>query len=104
MFGLLPASSYGYVPIVEIAEKLDGHSVASTTERYLSNRDLGFLLGDIDAKLDPFMQSLYDNLAVKNTGNGNSTSGVRNREFLQSNQVEVTPLAYIRAPRLLYCG
>ena len=30
----------------------------------LSNRDLGFLPGDIDAKLEPYMQPRYDNLAV----------------------------------------
>ena len=30
----------------------------------LSNRDLGYLPGDLDAKLDPFMQPLFDNLAV----------------------------------------
>jgi PhoH-like ATPase len=70
----------------------------------LSNRDLGFLPGDIDAKLDPFMQPLYDNLAVMNSGNtngsGNANASVRNKEFLQTNQVEVTPLAYIRGRSL----
>ena len=68
----------------------------------LSNRDLGFLPGDIDAKLDPFMQPLYDNLAVMNPGNGNGSgnASVRNKEFLQSSQVEVTPLAYIRGRSL----
>jgi PhoH-like ATPase len=30
----------------------------------LSNRDLGFLPGDIGDKLDPYMQPLYDNLTV----------------------------------------
>ena len=30
----------------------------------LSNRDLGFLPGDISDKLDPYMQPLYDNLTV----------------------------------------
>jgi len=30
----------------------------------LSNRDLGFLPGDIADKLDPYMQPLYDNLTV----------------------------------------
>ena len=30
----------------------------------LSNRDLGFLPGDIDAKLEPYMQPLFDNLKV----------------------------------------
>ena len=30
----------------------------------LSNRDLGFLPGDVGEKLDPYMQPLYDNLTV----------------------------------------
>jgi len=66
----------------------------------LSNRDLGYLPGDIDAKLDPYMQPLYDNLAVMNNSSGNGNTANRNREFLQSNQVEVTPLAYIRGRSL----
>jgi len=66
----------------------------------LSNRDLGFLPGDIDAKLDPYMQPLYDNLAVMNTKQGNGTNNVRSRDYLQANQVEVTPLAYIRGRSL----
>ena len=66
----------------------------------LSNRDLGFLPGDIEAKLDPYMQPLYDNLAVMHPTNGNGPASVRSRDFLQSNQVEVTPLAYIRGRSL----
>ena len=30
----------------------------------LGNRDLGYLPGDVAAKLDPYMQPLYDNLGV----------------------------------------
>mmetsp|Transcript_40414 Transcript_40414/g.65552 ORF Transcript_40414/g.65552 Transcript_40414/m.65552 type:complete len:761 (+) Transcript_40414:58-2340(+) len=30
----------------------------------LSNRDLGYLPGDMNAKIDPYMQPLYDNLGV----------------------------------------
>ena len=30
----------------------------------LSNRDMGYLPGDIQSKLDPYMQPLWDNLAV----------------------------------------
>ena len=66
----------------------------------VSNRELGFLPGDIDAKLDPYMQPIYDNLAVMNPGNSNGNASVRSREFLQTNHVEVTPLAYIRGRSL----
>ncbi|MCP4022355.1 MAG: ribonuclease, partial [Desulfobacteraceae bacterium] len=30
----------------------------------LSNKDIGFLPGDVESKLDPYMQPLYDNLSV----------------------------------------
>jgi len=30
----------------------------------LSNKDIGFLPGDIQSKLEPYMQPLYDNLGV----------------------------------------
>jgi len=49
----------------------------------LSNKDLGFLPGDIDAKLDPYMQPLYDNLAVICPQKGDGTSSLRGQEFLK---------------------
>ena len=66
----------------------------------LSNRDLGYLPGDIASKMDPYMQPIFDNIAVMNPTLGNGNTANRTREFLQSNQVEVTPLAYIRGRSL----
>lgn len=66
----------------------------------LSNRDLGFLPGDIDAKLDPYMQPLYDNLAVMKHPIGEANGYQRGPELLAANHVEVTPLAYIRGRSL----
>ncbi|MFO0975764.1 MAG: PhoH family protein [Planctomycetaceae bacterium] len=69
----------------------------------LSNRDLGFLPGDISAKLDPYMQPLYDNMAVMKhplaelSGHG---SAPKVQDLLAANQLEVTPLAYIRGRSL----
>lgn len=69
----------------------------------LSNRDLGFLPGDISAKLDPYMQPLYDNMAVMKhplselAGHG---SAPKVQDLLAANQLEVTPLAYIRGRSL----
>ncbi len=64
----------------------------------LSNRDLGFLPGDVSAKLDPYMQPLYDNAAVimQQMGESSMTSS----EFLSTNSVEISPLAYIRGRTL----
>lgn len=64
----------------------------------LSNRDLGFLPGDIGAKLDPYMQPLYDNVAVVMQQMGETAQ--TSQEFLNANQVEISPLAYIRGRTL----
>lgn len=66
----------------------------------LSNRDLGFLPGDISAKLDPYMQPLYDNLAVIRHQLGESDAAHRIQEMLENQKLEITPLAYIRGRSL----
>lgn len=69
----------------------------------LSNRDLGFLPGDIQAKLDPYMQPLYDNMAVMQqplAGNGQAQAAPKVQDLLAANHLEVTPLAYIRGRSL----
>ena len=67
----------------------------------LSNRDLGFLPGDIAAKLDPYMQPLYDNMAVMRHPLSELTGGApRVQDLLAANHLEVTPLAYIRGRSL----
>jgi len=67
----------------------------------LSNRDLGFLPGDIDAKIDPYMQPLFDNLAVIREGVGiDSKAGARIARMQEDGKLLVTPLAYIRGRSL----
>ncbi len=65
----------------------------------LSNKDIGFLPGDIQSKLDPYMQPLYDNLSVIDGGhngkNGNG-QGRRIKELLDEEKIVITPLSYIR--------
>tara|TARA_B100000686_G_scaffold99865_1_gene107067 strand:- start:99214 stop:100542 length:1329 start_codon:yes stop_codon:yes gene_type:complete len=67
----------------------------------LSNRDLGFLPGDIQSKLDPYMQPLFDNLSVirhqfKKTDN----RALKINEMLEDEKLLITPLAYIRGRSL----
>ena len=66
----------------------------------LSNRDLGFLPGDISAKLDPYMQPLYDNLSVMCAHLGESDIRSKLDDLLVKYKLEVTPLAYIRGRSL----
>jgi PhoH-like ATPase len=65
----------------------------------LSNKDIGFLPGDIQSKLDPYMQPLYDNLSViESNQNGKNTNGRgrRVKELLDEEKIVITPLSYIR--------
>ncbi len=67
----------------------------------LSNRDIGFLPGDISSKLSPYMEPLYDNLKFIQT-----QFREKDREFktitdaLENEKIVVAPLAYIRGRSL----
>jgi PhoH-like ATPase len=67
----------------------------------LSNRDLGFLPGDIADKLDPYMQPLYDNLTVIRHQCGEDTQAAKRIvDMRESEKLMITPLAYIRGRSL----
>jgi PhoH-like ATPase len=67
----------------------------------LSNRDLGFLPGDIGAKLEPYVQPLYDNLAViRHQFDERDPNAQRIGEMLTNEKLLITPLAYIRGRSL----
>ena len=67
----------------------------------LSNRDLGFLPGDIHSKLDPYMQPLFDNLSViRHQFKSNERPAQRINEMLEEEKLLITPLAYIRGRSL----
>ena len=68
----------------------------------LSNKDMGFLPGDIPAKLDPYMQPLYDNLAViQNQFSENDARHQKIREMLEEEKLVISPLSYIRGRSLV---
>lgn len=67
----------------------------------LSNKDLGFLPGDIQSKLDPYMQPLFDNLAViRHQFKHNDKRTGKINEMLEQDKLLITPLAYIRGRSL----
>jgi PhoH-like ATPase len=67
----------------------------------LSNRDLGYLPGDMKAKVDPYMQALWDNLKhIKNQFKESDKEFRAIDEMVQSEKIVVTPLAYIRGRSL----
>lgn len=67
----------------------------------LSNKDLGFLPGDIKEKIGPYMQPLFDNLGViKSKYSQQSRENQFIDEMLKTERLIITPLAYIRGRSL----
>lgn len=67
----------------------------------LSNRDIGFLPGDVRAKLDPYMQPLYDNLTVIRHQFAPGAAESENiQKMLDMEKLVISPLAYIRGRSL----
>ena len=67
----------------------------------LSNRDIGYLPGDISSKLDPYMKPLYDNLGVIQSQFAETDSQYsRITKFLEEGKLVIEPLAYIRGRSL----
>jgi len=67
----------------------------------LGNRDLGYLPGDVDEKIGPYMQPLFDNLSViKQKFKMQSKEHSRIEEMQQTEKLMITPLAYIRGRSL----
>lgn len=68
----------------------------------LSNKDSGFLPGDIQAKLNPYMQPLFDNLGViQNQYSETDPKNNKIKELLDENKLVIEPLAYIRGRSLV---
>lgn len=64
-------------------------------------KDIGFLPGDVDEKMAPWMQPLYDNLEyLLIAGGGRRRSSRGFEELLDSGQIQVEPLTYIRGRSL----
>ncbi len=67
----------------------------------LSNRDLGFLPGDIQDKLDPYMQPLFDNLnVIRHQFRESEQHAEVIRKMLDEERLVITPLSYIRGRSL----
>lgn len=63
----------------------------------LSNKDLGFLPGDVASKLDPYMQPLYDNLSVIQSQFNESNGHAKQiKQLIEEEKIIITPISYIR--------
>lgn len=67
----------------------------------LSNKDIGYLPGDIKTKLNPYMEPLFDNLKfIKNQYNENDKEHKNFDIMLEKEKLLISPLAYIRGRSL----
>ena len=68
----------------------------------LSNKDIGYLPGDIASKIGPYMQPLYDNLGViRGQFPEKSEMFQRLQKMLDEDKLTIEPLAYIRGRSLV---
>jgi PhoH-like ATPase len=67
----------------------------------LSNRDIGYLPGDIKSKINPYMEPLWDNLKlIQNQFQEKDKEYHKITEMVESEKLHITPLAYIRGRSL----
>lgn len=67
----------------------------------LSNKDIGYLPGDIKSKLNPFMEPLFDNLKfIKNQFNEKDKEYNLIDEFQEKEKLVISALSYIRGRSL----
>jgi PhoH-like ATPase len=67
----------------------------------LSNKDIGFLPGDVLSKVNPFMQPLWDNLGIiKNQFGERDPEYKKIDELVETEKLHIVPLAYIRGRSL----
>jgi PhoH-like ATPase len=67
----------------------------------LSNKDIGYLPGDIKSKLNPYMEPLWDNLKmIQNQWEESDREYKKITEMVDSEKLMITPLAYIRGRSL----
>ena len=67
----------------------------------LSNKDIGYLPGDIKSKLNPYMEPLWDNLKfIQNQFPETTKENQKIKELVEQEKLMITPLAYIRGRSL----
>jgi PhoH-like ATPase len=67
----------------------------------LSNKDIGYLPGDVNSKLNPYMEPLWDNLKyIRSLFNEKDKEYKQLNEMVEQEKLVVCPLAYIRGRSL----
>ncbi|MES3018916.1 MAG: PhoH family protein [Bacteroidota bacterium] len=67
----------------------------------LSNKDIGFLPGDVKSKIDPYMAPIWDNLKfIKDQLSDDDKAQAKIDELVLTEKISVAPLAFIRGRTL----
>jgi len=67
----------------------------------LSNKDIGFLPGDVKSKIDPYMAPIWDNLKfIKDQFADDEKMQAKIDELVTNDKITITPLAFIRGRTL----
>lgn len=67
----------------------------------LSNKDIGFLPGDIKSKIDPYMAPIWDNLKfIKDQFSEDEKAQTKLDELVLTEKITIAPLAFIRGRTL----
>jgi len=67
----------------------------------LSNKDIGFLPGDIKSKIDPYMAPIWDNLKfIKDQFGDDEKMQAKIDELVANDKISIAPLAFIRGRTL----
>ncbi|MCK5600846.1 PhoH family protein, partial [Candidatus Pacearchaeota archaeon] len=66
----------------------------------LSNKDIGYLPGDISSKISPYTQPLFDNLGVIQSQSRESKNSPHFRDLIEDEKLVISALSYIRGRSL----
>lgn len=67
-------------------------------------KDLGFLPGTVEEKMNPWMKPIYDNIDYLINGHNKETGGMKvsGKDLIEQNMLEIEPLTYIRGRTIPY--
>ncbi|WP_129714165.1 PhoH family protein [Pedobacter sp. SYP-B3415] len=67
----------------------------------LSNKDIGYLPGDVKSKIDPYMAPIWDNLRfIREQFTGDDKTAQKIDELVSTDKITISPLAFIRGRTL----
>jgi PhoH-like ATPase len=82
-------------------EEQEFHKLLVSRPIFPLGRDIGFLPGDIEEKLNPWMQPIFDNIELLlGINQGDKKEGRSYAELLELGYINIEPLTYIRGRSL----